>query len=174
MFRPYRVCEDALFASTVLLANPRMISTTSRIYRYLVHSNTLSTRRDPNFMKLCVNDQLDIHDELMRIIKSLEYDRKSVFFKHAEGFLHSLMPFLLSRALSAGLSVEDFKQLATRCHNLKLWPLPFYDQMTIKVRLYSHAINFLDRHPRFFPMASFLYMRFFVPLILKRLDRNFL
>jgi len=174
VFRPYRVCEDALFASTVLLANPRMISTTSRIYRYVIHSNTLSTCRDQNFMRLCVNNQLDVHDELMHIIKSLKYDRKSVFFKHAEGFLHSLMPFLISRALSAGLSVGDFKQLATRCHNQKLWPLPFYANMTKKVRLYSHAINFLDRHPRFFPMASFLYMRFFVPFILKRLDRNFL
>ncbi len=173
-FKDLRVGEDMLFASSVLLENPRMLCVSSRIYRYVIHPNSASTNRSPEYMKKCVQDQLFAHNELLDYVQKTVKNEDNVIYKHSVGFLHSQMPLLLSRCLSARLSVKEFRNVSLRCHNQKLWPLPFYAQMTMKVRLYSLAINFLDRHPRFFPMASFLYMRFFVPFILKRLDRNFL
>lgn len=173
-FKPYTICDDTAFATSVLLANPKMLATTSRIYRYVIHDGTITTTRKVAFMRRCVESQLDVHDEIMDKVESLGLSPDSVVVQHAVGHLHSMMPFLISRALSARLSVSEFRQLAARCHNRGLWPLPFYKQMTRKVRAYSSVINFLDRHPRFFPVASFLYAKIFVPYFLKNIDRNYL
>ena len=166
--------EDFLFASTVLLACPRMLSTSSRIYRYVIHSNTASTNRRSEYMKKCVEDQLCTNDELMETVNSISNDKNSVLYRHSVAFLRSQTPLLLSRSFSARLSVDEFRGLMLRCHGLGLLPMPFYAQMTRKLRIYSHVINFLDRHPRFFPMASFVYVKVFVPFILKHIDRNYL
>ena len=174
LFKPYRVGEDFLFASTVLLANPRMQCVSSRIYWYVIHPNSASTNKKREHMRRCVDDQLNAHDELMQtVIATVGSDRRGVLYKHSEGFLHGLMPLLLSRAFLARLSVNEFREVARRCHVYKLWTMPFYGHMTRRCRVYTHVVNFLDRHPRLFPVASFLYAKFFVPFILKHIDRNY-
>lgn len=171
-FSPYRVSEDTVFTSSVLLANPRMISTTSRIYRYVINPVSASNVREKEYMKKCVEDQLNAHGELMDRIAALNFDKNSTIYKHSIGFLRSLMPFFFSRVLSARLSVAEFRQVTARCHKHGSIPLPYYKQMSRKVRAYSHVINFLDRYPRLFPLASFLYAKIFVRYILKHIDRN--
>lgn len=173
-YKNYRVGEDFLFASSVLLACPRMLCISSRIYRYVIHSNTASTNRRSEYMKKCVEDQLSTNDELMDIVNSITNDKGCVLYRHSVAFMRSLTPLLLSRSFSARLEVDEFRQVMLRCHKLGLLPMPFYAQMTRKVRVYSRVINFLDRHPRLFPIASFIYAKFFVPFILKHIDRNYM
>ncbi|MBR3093104.1 MAG: glycosyltransferase [Bacteroidaceae bacterium] len=167
-YKNYRVGEDFLFASTVLLACPRMLCTSSRIYRYVIHPNTASTTRRSEYMRKCVEDQLASFDELMGNVAGTANEGYCRFF------LFSLMPSLLSRSLSARLSVDEFRQVSQRCKKYTLWPMPYYSFWTKRFRVYCHAINFLDRHPWLFPIASFIYAKFFVPFILKHIDRNYM
>ncbi len=173
-YRPYRVGEDYLFATSVLLECPRILSVSSRIYRYVVHSNSASTNRNPDHMRKCVVDQLDVHDEMLSLLQPVLHDEKSPLYRYTTGyFLHPLMPQLLSRCLSAGMTVAEFKRVIDRCRNNELWPIKILPAiMQRKERVFFRVINFLGRHPWLFPSASFLYTRFFVPFILKHFDRN--
>ena len=145
-----------------------MLCVSSSIYRYVIRPNSASTNRDRQYMKKCVEDQLDSFDELMSNVAGTPNEKKSRFF------LFSLMPSLLSRSLSARLGVDEFRQVSQRCKKYTLWPMPYYSFWTKKFRAYCHAINFFDRHPRLFPVASYLYAKIFVPYFLKHIDRNHL
>jgi len=169
-FKNYRIGEDFLFASTVLLNNPQIKSTSCNVYRYVIHPNTASTGRNTAHVRKCVEDHLAVNGELLKQMKILNLNHEDQLYKQCINSIKGKMPLIFSRALSANYSNTEFSIISKQCKEQGLLPLRF--KGTIKEKLSSSFINLLTTLPWLYAPFSTIYRKFFVPFILKKIDRN--
>ena len=171
-FMPFKMGEDFLFASESLLANPRICSTSCKVYQYLIHTNSASTSRSKRHSRTCALDHLAANEKLLGILdkKNLKYSNPEVYKKCIDTIQEKFSP-IFSRILSSDISFKEFKQIITNQKKTGLLPLPKVKK-NFKTRITNFGINLLVSFPFLFLPAKLLYADFFVPLILPRLDRN--
>ena len=168
-FKKYRIGEDFLFSSSVLLTNPSIVSTSCNIYRYVKHANTASTLRNKEYARKCVEDQLAINDDLINQIHTLT-SCDDLFYKECMSSLKMKMRLIFSRAMSAEYSNKEFALIVQRCKRQGLLPLEVSG--SIKQKIIALIVNLLAKCPRLYSSFSLIYRNIFITYILKRIDRN--
>ena len=171
-FSHYRMGEDFLFASEVLLANPRLCSTSCKVYQYLIHPNSASTSRSGHHARACVYDHLAANDVILSILdnKSLKLSNPTVYKKCIES-IQGKFSLIFSRILCSDIFPSEFKHIISKQKKLGVLPLRI-GHYSIKARAAIFGINLLVSFPFLYLPARFLYSTFFVPFILPKLDRN--
>lgn len=64
-FRPYKVGEDQLFATSAYLTNPYILTVKADIYRYAVHGGSATTRRSVAYARRCVHDYIASYVDIL-------------------------------------------------------------------------------------------------------------
>lgn len=165
LFTDYKLCEDFHFVSRLLLTNPRIISTSANIYRYIIHKNSLTTTRSLDYTRRCVNDFLEAIFEIYNHIYNLKDTNPKVYYNCLQTF-ESKAIIIYSRILSANYNKEDFNKTISRLRfllQLSKLNSPNKYQFLIKISCSTYFS---------YVLSSYLYIKIFVPYILPKLNRN--
>ena len=171
-FPPYRIGEDFLFASSFLLANPRLCSTSSIVYQYLIHPGSAATSRYKIYARKCTYDHLEVNRKLMEILErdGLRETEPEVY-KRSIATIQSKQLLVFSRMLSSDINTKEFRQIVKDQKEQGLLPMKNRNGSR-KIWLSRFAVNTLAACPFFYRLVQGLYSRVFVPFILPKLDRN--
>lgn len=171
-FSPYIIGEDFLFISSVLLTNPAIISTSSNIYRYIIHTQSATTTRSITHSKRCVKDHIAVNKEIVTHIKKNETIRQNTeLYQSVINTLQSKMLLIFSRILSAQYSRQEYKKIIQECMDYHLLPITLTTN-SFKYKLYYQYINTLMHSFILYRINCYFYNNLFVPYILPRLNRN--
>ncbi len=171
-FSPVKYSEDFLFMSHFMLSNPLIRSTSSIVYQYLIHPNSLSTTRNKKHSRMCAYEHLRINDIVLDLIK--ERDIKNVdplLYEKCIESLRGKMTIIFSRILSSDISLKEFMQIVSMQKKIGILPLSKV-RGSFKSKATNYGINLLASLPFLFLPFRILYSHFFVPFILPKLDRN--
>lgn len=171
-FSPYKIGEDFLFASQFLLTNPRICSTSSIVYQYLIHPGSASTSRNKAHARKCTYDHLEVNKELIESLteRNMQAEHPDIYEKCLERIVEK-MPLIFSRMLSSDISQQEFKQIVKEQRIYGVLPLKTKTS-SIKNRLSCFLINFLSSFPTMFPLSKYLFSRIFIPVVLPKLSRD--
>lgn len=168
-FKKYRIGEDFLFSSSVLLTNPSIVSTSCNIYRYVKHANTASTLRKKEYARKCVEDQLEINEDLINQIQTLT-SCDDLLYKKCSASLKNKMRLIISRAMSAEYSNKEFEAIVLRCKGQGLIPLDVNG--STKQKVIALTVNFLAKCPWLYSSFSIIYRNIFIPYFLNKIDMS--
>ena len=168
-FEPFKMAEDYVFISKLLLLNPSVISTTYRAYNYVKHSFSATENRSPDHSAICANDLVSVVDSLMTHAGRMAVDEKimRILDKSAQGKMRAF----ISRVLSSNISVAEFRQMNRRLKELSILPVRI-DSRRIRHKMISSGINFISAFPFFLVPLRFFYVRIFIPFLLQHLSKN--
>lgn len=170
-FSPYKIGEDFLFISKFLLNNPRICSTSSTVYQYLIHPGSVSTLRDKSHARRCAYDHLEVNKALIDTLDKLDLMNKDKeLYDKCISTIQEKMPLIFSRLLSSDVTPLEFKMLMDEQKLNGL--LPLKEKGNIKMIISRKLINSLSRNSALFTSAKYLYSNLFVPYILPKLNRN--
>ena len=162
--------EDFLFIVNVLMANPRLVSVSKRVYQYIIRPQSVSTSRNARQSRQWVRDLIGILAGMQEEMAPLR-ETDPALYNRCRSSMDGKMLFLLSRMLTGRYSVEAFREVATACRTAGL--LPFFSRPSgMKERLWRNLMTTLLAHPTLYPAASWLYRRIFWPLIYPFLNKN--
>ena len=164
------IAEDFRFISSVLLDNPRMISTSYPIYNYRIRENSISTTLTRNHSRRWSYDLLGTILMIKKRLDGLREDNPRLYEQSVKS-LQSRLPLLFSRMLSSDLTQEEVADIVTKCRHAGLLPLPPTGG-SVKTRLSRKAVNMLARHPELYRLARMVFGGFFLPYVKPRLNRN--
>lgn len=169
-FRPRIIGEDFAFMNDVMMAQPTIISVASRIYRYNIVPDSISTKRSPEHSLRWVQD---LKDTMIRIRRSLDPFREKdpLLYEKCRDSLDAKMVPLFSRILSAKYSLTEYRSILEECTTNDLIPLSS-SQASKKGTISRRVLSLLIRYPAIYPVASFLFCRLFLPYIYPKIDRN--
>lgn len=170
-FSPYKIGEDFLFISKFLLNNPRICSTSSTVYQYLIHPGSATTLRDKSHARRCAYDHLEVNKEIVDIlVKKNILGLDQELYKKCISSIQEKMLLIFSRLLSSDVTPLEFKMLMDEQKLNGL--LPLKEKGNIKMIISRKLINSLSRNSALFTSAKYLYSNLFVPYILPKLNRN--
>jgi glycosyltransferase involved in cell wall biosynthesis len=161
-FKPGILGEDFSYIFDVLMANPQVVSVAKRLYQYNINPNSLSSSRTPEHSRQCVKDLMASMTRISKELKPFKESDSSLF----ESCLYSLeemMKSLYSRILSADYTTKEYKEILSSCQSAGLLPLQTQTNTTIRL---------LTRFPFFYPAASWLFRRLFLPYFYPQINRN--
>ena len=72
----YIVGEDQLFVANVFLHNLRIAAVSTDLYRYVVHDDSATTKRDISHTRRCVDDYLLSYHDICMLAEELTVDNK--------------------------------------------------------------------------------------------------
>ena len=171
-FSPYKIGEDFLFASQFLLANPRVCSTSSIVYQYLIHPGSASTSRNKSHARKCTYDHLEVNKVLVNSIEQLNLrnNNPEVYNKCLET-IQGKLPLIFSRLLSSDINTKEFREIVKDQKSISILPMK-RNSGSLKMKISLFFINGLSSLPLLFPIAKAFYGNIFVPFILPKLDRD--
>ena len=162
-FRPEICCgEDFTFMFDVMMADPRIISVSRRIYQYCIHPNSVSTNRSYENSRRWVSDLMGTMMRIATILYSYR-ETDSLLYDSCWRSMDNKTVSLFSRILSAKYTVKDFREIVAFCRAGGLIPL---------VTQSNAAISILCRLPHVYPVAGFLFRRVFLPFIYPLIDKK--
>lgn len=164
-FSPYRIGEDFLFASQFLLANPRICSTSSIAYQYLIHPGSASTSRDKVHARRCAYDHLEVNKVLINQLNNIKQLLPKVFEKGKETIQGKLL-LIFSRILSSDINSKEFRQIIKEQKEIGIIPLSGLEG-GIKMSISVLMVNVLVSFPSFFCIFKYFYSKLFVASVNK-------
>jgi len=169
-FQPGIIGEDFAFMYDVMMARPTIISVASRIYQYNIVPNSISTKHSSEHSRRWVQDLIDT---MKRINLGLDPFREKdpLLYKKCRESLDAKMVSLFSRILSAKFTVTEYKSLLKELTRCGLLPLSS-SQTSKREEWAKRFLALLIRFPTFYPAASFLFSRVFLPYVYPKIDRN--
>ena len=172
VFSPYILGEDFLFASQYLLANPRICSTSSIVYQYLIHPGSASTSRDKSHARECTYDHIEVNKILVRNIEQLDIATNyPIVYKKCMETIQSKLPLIFSRLLSSDITTKEFKAIIKSQKDIGVLPMN-NNSSNLKFVFSRYLINILSSLPFLYPYANCIFRKIFVPFFLPLLDRN--
>lgn len=171
-FIPLTAGEDFLFASSALLMNPKILSTSCRIYNYIIRPNSLSTTRSTNHAIKCIESQIEANGILIKSINDVklkEFD--SLAYSKAKESLSSKMLYIFSRILSSDLPGKTINGYLKKCREQGILPVTSKAD-TFKLKFSYRIINILYYFPTLIIPSSYIYKHVFLPYFFPILDRN--
>ena len=168
-FEPFKMAEDYLFISKLLLRNPSVISTTYRTYNYVKHSSSATGNRSPEHAKICAKHLFSVVDSLMTYSDKLSIDDriKGLLAQSAQGKMRAF----ISRVLSSNISVPEFRMMISRLKELSVLPTRL-DSEGKKQKIIYRGINLISAFPSLLLPLRFLYTRLFIPFIFSHISKN--
>lgn len=150
----YIVGEDQLFVANVFLHNPRTAVVATDIYRYVVHENSATTKRDVMHTRRCVNDYLASYHDIMLLTKRLATDEDTqTAMRNA---LEGKKMFGFSRILSADYDYHSFCNIRKLAFQYQFFPMRCLNG-SLKNRLITRLMNLAVRYYIFYKPASWLF-----------------
>lgn len=167
----YIVGEDQLFVANVFLHNPRTAVVSTDIYRYVVHEDSATTKRDVKHTRRCVEDYLSSFYDILSIAKSVKGDEKEGVVLACYNALNAKKMFGFSRMLSSQYDYRNFKRIRSRAREVEFYPI-FPNGAGMKPLCMAWMINLILKHYFFYKPASWLFNSLVVKYILPRLRVN--
>lgn len=160
-FIPRIVGEDFPFMYEVMMANPRIVAVSKRIYQYNINPNSLSTNWSPEHSRRWVKDLMR---SMTRIAGQLECFRESDkgLYDSCKRSLDNKVISLFSRILSANYTIKEYRSIVSMCKVNGLIPL---------TTRFNAIISILTVSPFLYPVASLLFRRIFLPYIYPKINR---
>ena len=162
--------EDLSFLYSFLIAAPTVVSVPLDIYRYVVHENSVTTRKAKDYCRTWTDDMITVFSDIRKRSEPFRQSDLALYDKIC-GSLSRRMPMLFSRIFKAGLTVSEFKQILRSLKTEGLLPARCKGA-GLSVRISLAAINLLAACPALYAPGKWLYNALFHPLVWKRLNRN--
>ncbi len=168
-FEPFKMAEDCLFITKLLLLDPSVISTTYRVYNYVKHSSSATGDRSPEHSALCARDLVSVIYSLMSFSYSLVLDEKikDILTQSAQGKMRSF----ISRVLSSNISTTEFRQMIRKLKEIKILPVE-NKSGGLSQKMISMVINLISTFPFLLRPLRSLYVRIFIPILLPHIGKN--
>lgn len=171
-FTPFKIGEDFLFASQFLLSNPRICSTSSIVYQYLIHPGSASTSRNKTHARKCTYDHLEVNKILVNSIEQINLrNNNPEVYNKCIGTIQGKLPLIFSRLLSSDINTKEFREIVKDQKSISILPMK-RNSGSLKIKISPFLINGLSSLPLLFPIAKAFYSNIFVPFILPKLDRD--
>lgn len=169
-FKKYIVGEDQLFSSSVYIANPRIVSTKARFYRYVIHENSATTRRSVEHTRRCVDDYLASYHDIMMCMEKYGIQKDSDVYDACIRSVNSKKMFGFSRILSAEYNRKQYKEVIGRCREIGFYPV-IPTANGIKHRMIVRLMNSVMANGWLYMPVSFMFNRIIVPYVLPKIRK---
>ena len=170
-FKKYIVGEDQLFSSSVYIANPRIVSTKARFYRYVIHEGSATTRRSVEHTRRCVDDYLDSYHDIMMCMDKYDIHKGSAVYDACIQSVNSKKMFGFSRILSAEYTRKQYREVMVKCREIGFYPvLPSANG--IKHRATVKLMNSVMANEWLYKPVSFVFNHIVVPYILPKIRKS--
>lgn len=169
IFEPFKIAEDYLFISKLLLLDPYVISTSYVAYNYVKHSTSATGNRSPKHAEVCARDLFSVVDALIDYASGLPIDNniKRLLMQSAQDKMRAFM----SRVLSSDISVKEFRLMVGRLRERGILPIN-NDMGGLKYKFIKIGINFISKYPSLLKPLRFLYIHLFIPLLMPFISKN--
>lgn len=170
-FKPYIVGEDQLFSSNVYIANPRIVSTKARLYRYVIHEDSATTRRSVEHTRRCVDDYLASYHDIMMCMEKYGIQKDSDVYDACIRSVNSKKMFGFSRILSAEYNRKQYRVVMERCREIGFYPvIPTVNG--VKHRMTVRLMNSVMANGWLYKPVSFAFNHIVVPYILPKIRKS--
>lgn len=169
VFEKYRIAEDYLFVSKLLLLNPPMVSTTIRSYNYVKHPNSITGLRSPDHTASVARSYLGVIDNLFDYYDNLQSNDSEIDKLVLVSAQLKVRSFL-SRVLSSNISASEFSNMIVSLRKLRVLPLGPPANWRQKISFWG--FNFMCNHPFFLSIERIIHKRIIIPLILPIINKN--
>lgn len=171
-FHPLTLGEDFLFASSVLLTNPKILSTSCPIYNYIIRPGSVSTSRTTDHLRKCIQSQIEANRMIVNQTNKLNLAHNDPqIYHHIYRSLEHKMPIIMSRILSSSIPFSEVESYLKECKDLNILPMKRCNR-TLKEKIISYAINAFVTIPKLILPIRWIYKNLFLKLIYPHLDRN--
>lgn len=167
-FKRLKMAEDLLFASTMLLHNPRMAAVSLPIYNYYINPSSATTTKTTEHSKVCVAAFLSAFEELRTIANRA--NMPASIRRHNEIELQRRLYPVVSRMLTAHYTKKEYDNTIDKIRSLGILPLP--NKENGHLSLSRMLMNAVCNSYVMYKIISIPYVNLFVPYILPKLDRN--
>lgn len=156
--------EDTLFNLEVFMSNPYVKIVSSRVYRYTVNKDQVTSSRSPEKMKKmlqCYMYEFQKRTKYMNECSNKEVRLKDCLNNRRFGATNAFF----SRMMSAKLDSHEYSEIISQLKKIGWLPLPnsYRGSIIIKFITFSYLS---------YSIISFLYRILFVTFILPRLSRS--
>ena len=165
----YIVGEDQLFVANVFLHNPRIAAVSTDLYRYVVHDDSATTKRDISHTRRCVDDYLLSYHDICMLAEDLTVDNKvrtSVYKA-----LNGKKMFGYSRMLSAQYDYHMFCEVSKRARQYRFYPIMPVGH-GLKGKVMSILMNLTIKYFVFYKLACWIFNGIISKSVLPRLRMN--
>ncbi len=169
-FTPGIIGEDFSYMFDVMMADPRIVCVSRRIYRYNTRPESTSTVRTPDHSRKWVEDLLGT---MVRIDVALTPYRESIpqLYSRCKASLDQKMIPLFSRILTSNYTVKEFRAVRDTCRNAGL--LPVRSEFSGKEgHFYKSMIGLLSAVPLLYPLFAIVYSKVFLSLFYPKMKRK--
>ena len=166
----YIAGEDQLFVVNVYLHNPRIVLVSTDIYRYVVHEDSVTTKRDVHHTRRCVKDYLSSYSDILSLAQKLSGNDKEVI-EACRKALNSKKMFGFSRILSSRYDYKNFIKVRKFAQEIGFYPI-LANSEGMKFRMMSYIMNLIIQHYFVYKLASFFFNSIIVYYILPRLRKK--
>ncbi len=167
----YIVGEDQLFVANVFLHNPRTVAVSTDLYRYVVHENSATTKRDVMHTRRCVEDYLSSYYDIWNKTEQLTNSGEANVVQSCHKALNAKKMFGFSRMLSSKYGYREFNTVSERakvCHFLPVLP----NDDGIKAKMTAYMMNLAIQNFLVYKLCSWIFRSIISGFILPRLRTN--
>ena len=169
-FERIKMTEDLLFVSTVLFNNPRMVSTSHVLYYYYINPYSATTSRNRLHSRECVEAMISVAQKLIGL--SLKEEKSELMYEKVKDALYGKLYSIVSRMLTAGYSIYEYKKVLCKLRALHLIPIPAFASRGVKYRIMNQMINMTCNSYSFYTVVAYVYEKLFLPYVFPHIDRN--
>lgn len=170
LFSNHRIAEDYLFISKVLLSNPKILSTSCLIYRYVKHETSVTGNRSLINSTLCVRSFLKVFNELFSFADFAGISQNQEIFQVVKYSAQDKMRSFMSRVMTSRISITELREIISRFKELGIIPVRIIGRK--KDRFVRKLINVLLERTFLIYLMRPLYRSLFIPYVLPSISKN--
>lgn len=167
-FKEWIFGEDQAFSSTVMLANPKVLSSRANIYRYVVRSGTATTKKSAAHTRICVDHYIQSYEEIIKQMEHYHLHDKSEVEKACIDSINSKKRLLIGRIWSSEYDYSSFKTIHKRIKRNSFLPIRTWNN-GVKTKCLVWAMNFSMSSYITYKVYAFLYKHIVEPRLKKQL-----
>lgn len=172
LFEPLTLGEDYLFISSVLLTNPTILSTSCRIYNYIIREGSATTTRTTEHAMRVIDSQIKANEILHNKLLDLQLQKTRIcLYNRALSCMRDKMFIIFSRLLSSEIPPNITKSYLTRCSRITMLPIPLKNIRGFKLLL-CLFINIVYYLPVLITPSRFFYKNLFLKYVFPRINRD--
>lgn len=170
-FHNVAMFDDFLFASSVFLTNPKLLTTKANIVRYVVRQGSGTLNRKIDYSRKVAEGSLNTYQLFCEFGHKTGADRNEAVWSRCLATINNGKRIGITRMLSSRYNKKEFAAMSTRCKSTGYYPIlpPTYNY---KKRIEVCVLNSIMSRWTAYRFYSFLFIHIIDPYVMPRIRKG--
>lgn len=165
-FQNVAMFDDYVFASSVFLSNPYLLTVKANILRYSVREGNGTSNHSPSYSRKVARGVADSYKILCDIAKKYHVTKDSELWNICLSFMNERKKYGITRILSSKYSYKEYKRERAYWQETGFCPIIGRSDKVV------FLMNQIMSQWVIYKLCSILYIRFFEPFIMPRIRKH--